>query len=257
MTSQPQPARPAATAVVARHNPAGDPQFLMQERAESMSFAGGAMVFPGGAVDEADKDHALRIAPEGDIEDLAARIAAVRETIEECGLALGLVDEVRAAEAAPALRLALKEGASLASVADAMGLAFDFDRLIPFARWCPPSAATHRRYDTRFYIAIAGDVAGDLTPDGGETTRLVWHTAREVLDEADAGRSKIIFPTRRNLERLALCASIEALVAHAQAHPVALIKPWVETRADGDYLCIPEGLGYPVTSESLRTALRA
>lgn len=215
------------------------------------------MVFPGGAVDEADRDHAARIAPQGDIEDLAARIAVVRETIEECGLVLGLVDEARAAEAAPALRRALKNGASLASVANSMGLAFDFDRLIPFARWCPPSTTPHRRYDTRFYIAIAGHVPEELTPDGGETTRLVWHTAQEVLDEADARRVKIIFPTRRNLERLAQCESIAALVAHAQAHPVTLIEPRVETRADGNYLCIPEGLGYPVTSEPFSTVSRA
>lgn len=222
-----------------------------------MHFAGGAMVFPGGAVDEADREHAARLAPEADRDDIAARIAVVRETIEECGLALGLSGGVMTDGAAKALREALKQGRSLAEVAEALSLTFDFDHLIPFARWCPPTTVAMRRYDTRFFLAVVDEVPDALSPDGGETTRLVWHTAQEVLDEADAGRAHIIFPTRRNLERLAQCSSVEALAAHARAHPVAVIEPWVEMREGREHLCIPEGLGYPVTAEPLSNVRRS
>ena len=99
-------------------------------------------------------------------------------------------------------------------------------------------------------------VADQLLPDGSESVRLAWHSAREVLEEADAGRAKIIFPTRRNLERLALCDSIEALIEHARHYPVEIVTPWIEARNGIDHLCIPEGLGYPVTSEPLSSAKR-
>jgi len=73
---------------------------------------------------------------------------------------------------------------------------------------------------------------------------------------ADAGDVKIIFPTRRNLERLALLASFDAACRHARAHPTSMITPWIEER-DGDrHLCIPDAHGYPVTSERLEGAMR-
>jgi hypothetical protein len=38
---------------------------------------------------------------------------------------------------------------------------------------------------------------------------------------------------------------------------VRTITPWIEARADGEHLCIPDDLGYPVTSEPLARAIRA
>jgi hypothetical protein len=45
-------------------------------------------------------------------------------------------------------------------------------------------------------------------------------------------------------------------VADARAHPARPVTPWVERRDDGEHLCIPDDLGYPVTSEPVATALR-
>lgn len=256
MTDETSPLRAAASIIVVRHQPASAPHFLMIERAQGMRFAGGAMVFPGGAVDPADVEHAQLLSPEGDVDDMAARIAAVREAIEEAGLVLGWDGGPPDAARSLALREALRSGVGLAQAAQALDLAFDFSSLIPFARWCPPTRVLHKRYDTRFFLAVVEEVPDWLTPDGGETARLVWHSARDVLDEADAGRAKIIFPTRRNLERLAQYGSVAALLDHAHSTPVSLISPWIETRDDMEHLCIPEGLGYPVTSEPLSSAHR-
>ena len=79
---------PAATVIVMRDVPDGPPELLMVERAAAMSFAGGALVFPGGRVDPGDFVLAGRHA--GDVEENAARIAAIRETLEEAGVAVGL-----------------------------------------------------------------------------------------------------------------------------------------------------------------------
>lgn len=241
------PARPAATLILVRTQPSGPPRFLMARRAATMAFAGGAAVFPGGAVDPADAAYARALGLDG--RDGAARIAAVRETIEEAGLAVGCGNGACAATRGRALREALRAGTGLAEAAQRLRVAFDFAALVPFARWCPAPDAPHRRFDTRFYLAPAPAGDGAATPDGGETTGLAWRTAAEMLDRAAAGRARVIFPTRRNLERLAQFDTAEALFADARARPVRLVMPWVERRAGVDHVCIPEDAGYPVTAE--------
>lgn len=258
-----QTARAAASLIVVREakgaQAAGDAlEFLMIRRAPTMRFAGGASVFPGGAVDPADRDHARALAPayagqagEGGLADLAARIAAVRETIEEAGLAVGCGGDGAGSGAVAAMRDALCAGSSLAEAARAREMRFDFSALVPFARWCPPEQVAYSRFDTRFYLAATDGAAGALVPDGGETVQLAWRGAREMLARAAAGEASLLLPTRRNLERLARFDSIAALFAHAAAHPVRLITPWTEMRAGVPHLCIPEDAGYPVTAEPL------
>jgi 8-oxo-dGTP pyrophosphatase MutT (NUDIX family) len=239
---------PAATLVLFRDGPGG-PEHLFVERATTMVFAGGAVVFPGGRVDPGDHELAARF-PHLDPDDAAARIAAVRETIEETGIAVGLETDV------DVLRDALAEGITMSRLLDTHGLTVDPDALVPFARWCPNFKET-RTFDTRFYLARVEAGHAEARVDATENTHLFWATAAEVLRRADAGEIKIIFPTRRNLERLATLASFEAAQAHAAAHPVETITPWMEDRDGARYLCIPGGLGYPVTSEHLDQAMRA
>ncbi|MET0252378.1 MAG: NUDIX domain-containing protein [Novosphingobium sp.] len=246
--AEPPPAVPAATLVIFRHDPAGGPaQLLIVERSTALSFAGGAVVFPGGRVDDADRELALTLGGNDPDEELAARIAAVRETLEETGLAVGFAQPIDAVKARAARELLLAEG-TLAPVLARFGWTLDRARLIPFARWRPRH--NHRRvYDTRFYLADLGTGAVDLTVDATENTRLFWASAAEALRMAEERRIKMIFPTRRNLERLAQFADFTAARAHAELFPVRTISPYVEQRAGTDWLCIPEGRGYPVTSE--------
>jgi len=78
---------PAATLILVRDRSGSPPELLMVERSEGMAFAAGALVFPGGRIDEADRRLAgeLRLGEDG-----AARIAAIRETIEETAIPAGL-----------------------------------------------------------------------------------------------------------------------------------------------------------------------
>lgn len=248
--------RSAASLIVARDREGGAPQFLMIERAASLSFAGGAVAFPGGAVDEADRAWAMSLGRTADADDAAARIAAIRETIEETGFVPALERGALTADRAASLRQALHAGRSLAELATELTLGFDLRALVPFARWCPPSGAALRQYDTRFYIAVASGHDHAVEADGTETASLGWHGADEILERASEGRATILFPSRRNLERLAQFASVAELLDHARAQPVSLITPWVEARDGVDHLCIPEGMGYPVTSEPVRTVRR-
>lgn len=211
---------PAATLILFRERAATPPQLLITQRAAGMAFAGGALVFPGGRIDPADEVRAVKYDDLAE-EDAAARIAALRETAEEVGSDYGL------------------------GVHD----------LTPFARWLPKHRQS-RNFDTRFYIARVPGDAADPIADGGETVRAFWAGATEVLGMCDRGEAEIIFPTRRTLERLAQFESFEAAVENALRHPIEPITPYHEDRDDGPWLCIPEGLGYPVTAERWTSVTR-
>ena len=234
---------PAATLILVRERPAGPPELLMVERAGGMAFAAGALVFPGGRIDEADRQLARDIGVDADA------VAAVREMIEETAIPLGLSP---LPDAATALRMqdALVSERPLADVLSEEALSLDTAALIPFARWVPKFHAV-RRFDTLFYIARCPD--GDWQPRvvEDECSGAFWLTAQEVLDRDARGEARLIFPTRRNLERLGQHGSFAEIEADAKAHPIEAVTPWVEERDGAKFITIPGHLGYPVTEERL------
>ncbi|MFM7029193.1 MAG: NUDIX hydrolase [Chakrabartia sp.] len=248
------PAIPAATLVLFRERADGPPELLLVERSKGMAFAGGAIVFPGGRIDADDHVLAARHGLD-DKECAAARIAAIRETIEESGVPIGLASAPPSGWLEDARR-ALHDRHKFSDLLDAAGLALDLEALVPFARWRPNFKET-RVFDTRFYIARAPDDLPEAIVDATENVRTFWDSAQATIDAAQRGDVHIIFPTHRNLERLALFGNFDEAFAHAAQHPVETVTPWVEQKGDETFLCIPEGLGYPVTRESFRTAKRA
>lgn len=248
-------ARPAATLVIFREGEGGSPELLIMQRSRDMAFAAGALVFPGGRVDEGDHVLAARHAHAFPQDEAAARIGAIRETLEESGLGIGLSPMPDGAVLAE-IRRRMEAGEGFAALLADFSIGFDLDALIPFARWRPDSLKHARIYDTRFYLARLPEGSPDPVADATETIRLFWSGAGAVLDSADRGEAHIIFPTRRNLERLAQFPDFASARDHARRHPVETITPWIEEREGGRHLCIPAHLGYPVTSEPIATALR-
>lgn len=257
--SAPQPADaplaeaiPAATLVLFRDRENGPPELLMVERARAMVFAGGALVFPGGRIDP--EDYALAAIHLADDPHGPARIAAIRETIEEAGIAVGLAPMPNEDQLA-AIRNGLHAGEPFGALLATHGLALDPAALVPFARWLP-AHANMRIFDTIFFLAALPADAPEPIVDATENTRVFWMSAQDVINDADAGRATIIFPTRRNLERLAQFSSYADACTHARAYPVTTVTPWVETRDGKTLLCIPEDIGYPVTTEPMSGAMR-
>jgi 8-oxo-dGTP pyrophosphatase MutT (NUDIX family) len=249
------PAHPAATLVLFRDRDDGPPEILMVERSKGMRFAGGAIVFPGGRVDADDHVLAASLGTEYELECAAARVAAIRETIEESGIPIGVVghtpdgwlEETRAA---------LHAQQPFSALLSAGGLTLDLDALIYFARWRPKHKEA-RVFDTRFYIARApADLPAEVVDDT-ENVRAFWESASGAIALEKEGKVAIIYPTMRNLERLALFASYDEAEAHSLSIPVQMISPHMEVREDGRYLCIPADAGYPVTSERLDRAVTA
>ncbi|PXW73780.1 hypothetical protein C7451_10966 [Blastomonas natatoria] len=249
------PATPAATIIVFRDCPSGGaPELLMVERSSQMVFAGGAVVFPGGRLDADDHliasslDHGL------DPDDAAARIAAIRETVEETGLGIGFATAPQR-EALAEARAALHAGAVFSELCRDAGWTFDLSALTLFTRWRPPFNE-RRVFDTRFYLARCDAHDHIVEVDATENRHLFWATAADALAMADEGKVKLIFPTRRNMERLAQFGCHADAVAHAAQYPARMIMPFIEEHDGRPFLCIPEGMGYPVTREPMGSAMR-
>jgi 8-oxo-dGTP pyrophosphatase MutT (NUDIX family) len=257
--SQPATPLPAATVLLLR-DAEPDLEVFMVVRHHQIDFASGALVFPGGKADPQDFAEELIPHLSGAHESTqmrAAQIAAIRETFEECGILLaraknaeGLTDLISGERLATLqhFREPLNSGdLPLLDFLQSEDLVLACDQLVHFAHWITPPMLP-KRFDTHFYLAVAP--ADHLAVhDGYESVDSVWITPGKVLEEAAAGTKTVIFPTLRNVEKLAESATVEAALAAAQAANVIPVLPWTEQRDDGNYLCIPVEAGYAVSEE--------
>lgn len=243
---------PAATLIVLRE-PLGRaaPDLLAVTRAKGMAFAGGALAFPGGRIDAADH----RLAERFDDPLAAWKIAAIRETLEETAIPTALA-QLPAPALARDLQQRLHDGGDFSELLSGHGLSLDLAALTPFARW-KPAFTQVRTFDTIFFLAAAPPGAQAPNPQAGECESAEWVSAARLLERIETGSAHAIFPTKRNLERLARFTSLDEARADAAAFPLETITPWVEVRGGEKHVCIPESRGYPVTSEPLATAFRA
>ena len=176
MTDELPPAIPAATVVLLRDAPTGV-ETLMLRRSSKLAFAGGAWVFPGGRIDPADYPGGTLSTDDADVA-AAARVAAVRESMEEAGLAV-----------------------------DPAGLVW-------FAHWTPGPLAA-RRFATWFFLARAPE--GAVTVDDGEIREHQWIRPAEAIARRQAGEIELIPPTWMTLYQLAGEPSVDAALAGARS----------------------------------------
>ena len=157
----------------------------MLVRHPNIEFAAGALVFPGGAVDDSDRGtttHAVvtESARHLDPRELAWQIAAVREVYEECGVLLArergspaLIDADRLAGIDALYHEDLSNHSlDIVALALAENIELACDALIPFAHWITPQSRP-KRFDTRFYVA--GAPFDQLARhDGHESVHSLW-----------------------------------------------------------------------------------
>jgi 8-oxo-dGTP pyrophosphatase MutT (NUDIX family) len=171
----------------------GDIEVLMMER-PARGFFGGLWVFPGGGVEEIDDSALARRVSEfpADVDDQRWRIAALRETIEEVGLAItrpGLVEGIGGVGEAVFSRLA------------DLGVRLDAARLRLLSQWVTPVGAP-TRFDARFYLTV---VDGDppLATQPEEVMAVEWTTPNSALRRFDDGEWAMVTPTLHHLRWLA------------------------------------------------------
>jgi 8-oxo-dGTP pyrophosphatase MutT (NUDIX family) len=218
LTPEPLTPRPAATVMLIRDTPEGIGVFLMR-RHSAMAFAAGVLVFPGGGVDERDRNADIAWTGPGpqwwaqrfrvDV-DLASALvcAAARETFEESGvLFAGPADDpqtiVGDASVYRDSRAALADNTlSFADFLRAENLVLRADLLRPWANWVTPKEERTRRYDTFFFVAAVPD-GQRADGDNSETDKADWVTATTAIEDFAAGRSFLLPPTWTQLDSLA------------------------------------------------------
>lgn len=202
--------RPAATVLLLRDTDQG-PEVLMTRRSLTASFAPGAYVFPGGALDAADaQTHGLcqRRPTQGD-GALTQAVAAIRESFEELGVLLARRadgDWVTAED-----MRGLDRSSPLPDQCATRGWTLAADAVYLLAHW-----TTDRDLPKRFDVPfLAARMPGDQTPvaDGSEQFEPVWVRPADALARHAAGDFLIIFPTIRTLERLQTYPTVDAILA--------------------------------------------
>jgi 8-oxo-dGTP pyrophosphatase MutT (NUDIX family) len=257
MKKEPAPPRPATTVLLLRPSKRADVasalEVFMVVRHHQIDSFSGALVFPGGKLEDADGDRRLRARSTGaaslnDVE-LKFRVAGIREAFEECGVLLahkrGQKALIGAAELAPIeqrWRVKLtKDEASIVDLVETEDLELATEFMTPFAHWITPTFAP-KRFDTWFFLAEAPADQVALH-DGSESVDSVWIGAQQAIDEATAGRRTLVHATHKNLELLVEGDTVAGAIEQARKRRIVTVQPWVEAREGKRFLHIPEGAG--------------
>jgi len=199
------PILPASTMILIDDRP--DLQVLMLLRNNSSGFVADHTIFPGGAIEEDDKNYIWDDLVVGLTKEEAktqlrtddARsfwIAAIRETIEEVGVLVG-THEIELLEDREII-----EGGSenFSDVISQREISLDLSDIEPISRWVTPMGGT-RRYDTYFFVA---QPFTSVTPqvDGKEAVEAFWIAPSEALKKWELGEMTMISPTLATLRQL-------------------------------------------------------
>jgi 8-oxo-dGTP pyrophosphatase MutT (NUDIX family) len=265
--------RDAATVMLVRDavNPSGGPavEVCMLRRNLESEFVAGVYVFPGGSVDPEDRDPAAEAVCRGrtDAEasallglpagGLAFWVAALRECFEESGVLLAVTSGSGPAEEQPldtrspsvaarfaAHRDALNQGRTgILDVCRAENLRLATDGVFYVSHWITPDLAP-RRYDTRFFVAVAPE-GQTARHDDGETIATKWIRPADALDQESSGAIQLLPPTVANLRAIAGFTSTAEVMAWAAAiTDIPTIFPIVKIEDDRVVILRPGDAGY-------------
>lgn len=234
----------AATVVLVRPSPEangadGPIEVFLTQRPESMAFAGGNFVFPGGKLDSSDytldnmvlargmeAEQAARILGDGELPErsLGLWLAAIRELFEEVGILLcmtrnGGAPDLAGQDARARLTAAREQihhrRQTLASLMRELGLYYRVDALFYLTRWITP-VYFPMRYDARYFLCQvpAGQVPMACR---WEVSGMRWIQPGEALGRWRAGEFKMRGPTATTLMHLARYESCSGLIAAARS----------------------------------------
>ena len=105
------------------------------------------------------------------------------------------------------------------------GITLDPGALVPTSRWITP-VGIPKRFDTHFFLArVERDI--DVTIDGREVVESMWIAPSDALQRRDL---RLVFPTIKNLEAIAVFENADALIASRRG---AKIEPVLPVLVDG------------------------
>jgi 8-oxo-dGTP pyrophosphatase MutT (NUDIX family) len=221
---------------------------------------GGAYVFPGGGVDELDArtnrligldDEAASLRLDMASGGLAYYVACLRELFEEAGLLIACHQNGERAIFADkgdikrmaAHRRSINAGEmGFVAMMEQEDLLLDLRGIEYLAHWITP-VGPPRRYDTRFFVALApqGQVA---THDEGETVANEWLRPTDALRARERGEMEIMFPTVRNLEPIEHFSTAFDVLSYARSlTSIPCIEPRI-SRSGQEGILMPGDEGF-------------
>jgi 8-oxo-dGTP pyrophosphatase MutT (NUDIX family) len=121
--------------------------------------------------------------------------------------------------------------AAVREVQEEVGITLDDPaQLVPFARWITPEEVSIR-FDTYFFLAVAPEAA-EVRIDGQEIVDARWFEPARALEGSEAGELLMVFPTIKNLERIARFQTADELLAFAAQSEIRPVKPRVEGQGE-------------------------
>jgi 8-oxo-dGTP pyrophosphatase MutT (NUDIX family) len=188
---------PASSVLLLRDDPL---RVLMMQRHEKSAFVPGMWVFPGGAVEDADR---------GATPIDTMRIAGARETFEETGIWLG--NETTS----------FPRESSVATLMSAAPL--DMSRLVWTSHWITPFGIP-MRFDTWFFLVAVSKKIVEAIPNR-EAIEMRWIEPREALERNRRGEMPMVFPTIKNLEAIESFQSAESLITSRRGADIKPLQP--------------------------------
>src|SRR4030042_1932370 len=206
-------------------------QVNLVKRSEKSGFMSGKYVFPGGAIDELDRDTELgepRIDMKSDgiasrfggglrpEEIIAYGVSAIRETFEEAGVLLaergsketGIVDDHQARSSRDIFS---NDGFQKKVISE--GWILQFSRIFRWSYWITPELK-RKRYDTRFFLSVV-PVLTVCRPDNREVTESLWVTPKKALAKNLDGEISLSPPPLVTLHELLESHEMEMLEKEA------------------------------------------
>ena len=193
------PIKPAGTVALIRQG-ATEIEALMLRRNKALAFAAGAWVFPGGSVDAED------IASCNDDVAEAAKVAACREAMEECGLVV------------------------------------DPKHLYQISHWTTPKGES-RRFSTWLFVAALRDHS-EVQIDNGEIHDACWLSVSEVFERHHAGELPMLPPTYMTLKAISEFSAVDDVVAALEGSTPVVVEPHGVPIQGGFAAMYPGDAGY-------------
>lgn len=210
----------SASVVLLREATAGFEVFLMR-RHQNSAVLGGAYVFPGGKLDEADC--APHLWPEQGLNPAQCQ-ALLHESSTPPERAAGLF-------VAAARELQEEAGVTLRELQR---------HLTPWSRWITPKMASvsSKRFDTRFFLAV---MPGEQSAahDNHETTDSCWLSPREALLRFWDLQIDLAPPQIMGLVHLARHASLSQVLDEARVRGPLRVEPEPFDEAGTRTICYP------------------
>ena len=255
-------ARPASTVVLLRPSTQRFDVCLVR-RHDQVAFMGGAHVFPGGRVDESDCLSAPNPICDGletaihqmpmlsRAQAIGHYVAAIRELFEEAGIFLArrgsqfvsFDDPIEAARFAEYRNQLVKRTTTMEEVVRREHLQLVFDGMVWFAHWLTPEIEI-KRYDTRFFIAVAPPTQG-FTESDGEITEAIWLDPATAITRCRREEIALPPPTWTTLRMLESFSSIKSVYQWVAGRRVVLVQPKFKKGVDTAVLTLPGDESYP------------